>query len=93
MLVLRKTYEKLSSHFLKNKIFKLDYQAYYEDIKQSAIKSNEISEATHGLRWNFAKKRMFEYAKAGYSYEESLQEVSHEMKHNRSSITEHYLGG
>ena len=34
---------------------------------------------------------MFEYAKAGYSYDDSLQEVSYEMKHNRASITEHYL--
>jgi len=45
------------------------------------------------LRWNFAKRRMLEYAKAGYSYGQSLQEVSYEMKHNRASITEHYLGG
>jgi len=93
VLVSKETYEELLSHFFKNKIFKLDYQAYYEDIKQSAIKSNEISEATHGLRWNFAKRRMFEYAKAGYSYDNSLQNVSYEMKHNRASITEHYLGG
>ena len=93
VLVSKDTYQKLLSHFSKNKIFKINYQAYYEDIKQSAIISKEIPEATHGLRWNFAKRRMFEYAKAGYSYEESLQKVSYEMKHNRLSITEHYLGG
>ena len=46
---------------------------------------------SHGLRWNFAKKRMFEYAQANFSYEESLQQVSSEMKHNRASITEHYI--
>ncbi|MGE4456838.1 MAG: hypothetical protein AB7E13_07865 [Arcobacteraceae bacterium] len=34
---------------------------------------------------------ILEYAKAGYSYAQSLQEVSYEMKHNRASITEHYL--
>jgi hypothetical protein len=34
---------------------------------------------------------MLEYAKANFSYEESLQQVSYEMKHNRASITEHYL--
>jgi len=36
---------------------------------------------------------MFEYAQANYSYQESLLGVSHEMKHNRALITEHYLGG
>ena len=34
---------------------------------------------------------MFEYGKADYSYSDSLQQVSYEMKHNRASITEHYL--
>ncbi|MCT7473613.1 hypothetical protein N5T11_10465, partial [Aliarcobacter cryaerophilus] len=37
------------------------------------------------------KRRMFEYGKADYSYSDSLQQVSYEMKHNRASITEHYL--
>ncbi|MDK2082115.1 hypothetical protein PT512_10890, partial [Aliarcobacter butzleri] len=67
-------------------------QDYYNDIKQAAILSKESLEGSHGLRWNFAKRRMFEYGKAGYSYSDSLQEVSYEMKHNRASITEHYLG-
>ena len=85
------------SQELSNIYSKLDYYnsshipVYYEDLKQSALVSNENSEASHGLRWNFAKRRMFEYAKAGYSYDDSLQEVSYEMKHNRASITEHYL--
>ena len=91
VLVSLETYNTLSSHFSKNKYFKINRQFYYEDIKQAALKSNEIPEASHGLRWNFAKRRMFEYAKAGYSYEDSLQEVSYEMKHNRAVITEHYL--
>ena len=91
VLVSLETYNTLASHFSKNKYFKINRQFYYEDIKQAALKSNETPEASHGLRWNFAKRRMFEYAKVGYSYEESLQEVSHEMKHNRASITEHYL--
>jgi hypothetical protein len=36
---------------------------------------------------------MIEYSRAGYTYEQSLQAVSWEMKHNRANITEHYLGG
>ncbi|MDD2508476.1 MAG: hypothetical protein PHS78_05505 [Aliarcobacter skirrowii] len=91
VLVSLETYDELENYLSQNPKFKINRQAYYEDIKQSAFISNETPEASHGLRWNFAKKRMFEYAKAGYSYAQSLQEVSYEMKHNRASITEHYL--
>jgi hypothetical protein len=91
ILVSVDTYNELQKHFSQNSKFKINRQAYYEDIKQAAILSNEIAEGSHGLRWNFAKRRMFEYAQAGYSYEESLQQVSYEMKHNRASITLHYL--
>ncbi len=91
VLVSIDTYSKLEAHFKEHKTFKINRQAYFNDIKQSALLSNEIPEASHGLRWNFAKRRMFEYAKAGYSYADSLQEVSYEMKHNRASITTHYL--
>ena len=93
VLVLLETYYELQSYLQQCKIFKVNRQAYYEDIKQSAFISNEVAEGSHGLRWNFAKRRMLEYAKAGYSYQDSLQQVSYEMKHNRASISEHYLGG
>jgi len=92
VLVSLETYNTLQSYLSENRLFKINRQAYYEDIKQSTFTCKEISEASHGLRWNFAKRRMFEHAKAGYSYAESLQQVSYEMKHNRASITEHYLG-
>ncbi len=93
VLVSLDTYNKLIDYFASgNKLFKIDRQQYYNDIKQSCIKSNENTEGSHGLRWNFAKRRMYEYAKVGYSYEDSLQQVSYEMKHNRASITMHYLG-
>ena len=81
----------LKSYILEYDKFKINRQKYYNDIKQAAISLNENPEASHGLRWNFAKRRMFEYGKAGYSYEECLQQVSYEMKHNRASITQHYL--
>ena len=92
VLVSIKTYAQLHSYLSQNPLFEINRQVYYEDIKQSTFTCKEISEASHGLRWNFAKRRMFEHAKAGYSYAESLQQVSYEMKHNRASITEHYLG-
>ena len=93
VLVSLKTYAELENYLSLNSKFKINRQDYYNDIKQAAIISKEVSEGSHGLRWNFAKRRMFEYGKADYSYSDSLQEVSYEMKHNRASITEHYLGG
>lgn len=86
------THETLKKYFFKKSIFKIDRQAYMKDIRDTCKKLGIDAEGTHGLRWNFAKRRMFEYAKAGYSYEDSLQQVSYEMKHNRASITMHYLG-
>ena len=91
VLVSIDTYTNLESYILEYDKFKINRQKYYNDIKQAAIASNETQEASHGLRWNFAKRRMFEYGKAGYSYEDCLQQVSYEMKHNRASITQHYL--
>src|SRR5574344_1578217 len=93
VLVLLETYKELENYISINSKFKINRQDYYNDIKQAALISREIAEGSHGLRWNFAKRRMFEYGKADYSYSESLQEVIYEMKHNRASITEHYLGG
>ena len=91
VLVSLDTYTDLESYILEYNKFKINRQKYYNDLKQAAIASNETPEASHGLRWNFAIRRMFEYGKAGYSYEECLQQVSYEMKHNRASITQHYL--
>jgi len=91
VLVSLDTYSQLQTYLSQNITFKINRQAYYDDIKQAALLCKESPEASHGLRWNFAKRRMFEYARAGYNYEQSLQQVSYEMKHNRASITKHYL--
>lgn len=92
VLVSVETYNQLENYISINSKFKINRQDYYNDIKQATFISKEVSEGSHGLRWNFAKRRMFEHGKAGYSYSDSLQQVSYEMKHNRASITEHYLG-
>ena len=93
ILISIKIYKQLQKYIQEYKSFKIKRQQYYEDIKQACILANENPEASHGFRWNFAKNRMFEYSQANYSYQESLLGVSAEMKHNRASITEHYLGG
>lgn len=93
VFIRHETYILLSKHITRHKPFKINRQNYWNDLKQAAILCNETTESSHGLRWNFAIRRMFEYAQAGYSYLDSLKQVSNEMKHNRASITEHYLGG
>lgn len=92
VLVSIATYNCLLQYFKTNKRFKIDRQKYSYDIRNTCERIGITPEGSHGLRWNFAKRRILEYAKAGYSYEQSLQSVSWEMKHNRASITEHYLG-
>lgn len=93
VMVLPDTYRALESHITQHKLFRIDRQAYMYAIRNTCIMLGIEPEGSHGLRWSFAKRRMFEYAQAGYSYAESLQMVSTEMKHHRASITEHYLGG
>ena len=85
------TYNSLENYFFFETVFKINRQKYYNDLKQAAMLSKEDPEASHGLRWNFAQRRMFEYGKAGFKYNDCLQQVSYEMKHNRASITNHYL--
>lgn len=92
VLVSLKIYEQLKKYIEEYGFFKIKRQKYYEDIKQACTLANENPEASHGFRWNFAKNRMFEFAQSNYSYENSLLGVSHEMKHNRAEITDHYLG-
>lgn len=86
------TYAKLCDVMDENGVFKIDRQSYYNDIHQSCYASGVKPEGTHGFRWNFARRRLDEYALAGYGYEACLQAVSSDMKHNRAYITEHYLG-
>ncbi len=93
VFILTKIYKELEEHIAVNGSFKIKRPKYYDDIKQACYLSKEIAEGSHGFRWSFAKNRVIEYAKANYSYEDTLLAVSAEMKHNRAEITEHYLGG
>lgn len=92
ILVSTVTYNRLLQHFETNKRFKIDRQKYSYDIRATCEQMGMIPEGSHALRWNFAQRRMMEYAKAGYTYEQSLQAVSWEIKHNRASITTRYMG-
>ncbi|WP_373033593.1 hypothetical protein [Sulfurovum sp.] len=92
ILVSLNTYDLLTRYLSYTKIFKISKSNYMNDIRQTAKDLSLTANGSHGFRWNFAQRRLFEYAQAGYTYEQSLLLVSSEMKHNRASITEHYLG-
>lgn len=92
VLIDLKTYSWLEYYFLSNKQFKLKYQSYADDIRNTCIKLNIKPEGSHGFRWTFAQNRIRAYQDKGYSYNQALQGVSWEMKHYRASISEHYLG-
>jgi integrase len=94
ILVHKDTYSMLLDYFFQNnvKIFKIDYQSYIDDIRNTCERLGIESKGSHGFRWTFAQNRVREYQKNGYNYEQALQGVSWEMKHFRASITEHYLG-
>ena len=94
VLVSSEIYTALENYFTLNQesTFKISYQNYSDDIKNTCQYLNMHPHGSHGFRWTFAQNRVREYQKNGYSYEQSLQGTSWEMKHFRASITEHYLG-
>lgn len=92
LLVKEATYKKLKDHLFQHDCFLLNVNHYRTALKKAALQTKQRYEGTHGLRWNFARERFFNIqAIGGLTYEQALQQVSWEMKHERASITEHYL--
>jgi len=85
------TYRELERYITYYGRFHSPYKHYVDDIRETAHLLGLVSEGTHGLRWNFAQRRIREHQKFGRTYDEALQYVSIEMKHHRASISEHYL--
>lgn len=92
ILVNIETYQHIEAIIKSDGKFKINYKAYTEEIRNVCKKHGVSCESSHGFRWTYAQRRVREYQKRGYSYEEALQGVSWEMKHFRRSVTEHYLG-
>lgn len=92
ILVWVDTYRQIEEIIAKEGRFKINYKSYADEIRKTCLLLNIPCHSTHGFRWTFAQRRIREYQRAGYSYEEALQAVSYEMKHYRLSISEHYLG-
>ncbi len=91
VLVDLETYHWLEKYFQNAQQFRLNYQAYADDLRNTCKKLGIKPEGTHGFRWTFAQNRIRAYQDKGYAYEQALQGVSWEMKHYRASISEHYL--
>lgn len=87
-----KTYNELekSINGEKNKTFSFSISSYRKTLKEVFGKEYQGS-GTHGLRWNFAQDRFKELQNFGQTYNQSLQQVSNELFHQRADITEHYL--
>lgn len=86
------TYAKLDTYIIMAGEFRIEYRKYIAAILNACRILNIKGEGTHGFRWSFAQNRMLEYTKAGYSYHDSLQLISYEMKHERPDITTRYTG-
>jgi len=93
LLVSVNTYQLLKAYLLKHETFLIVPDKYREALKEAAKITQQKYHGTHGLRWNYAKERLFKIQViGGLTYEQALQEVSWAMKHERASISEHYLG-
>ena len=89
------TYVYLEEYMNENNtdIFRINYQDYAKDIRNTCLRLGITPQGSHGFRWTFAQNRVRTYQDHGCTYEQALQGVSWEMKHERANITEHYLGG
>lgn len=86
------TYGKLEKYLILYKVFKIDMNQYRKALMNASKHTYQEYNGSHGLRWNFAKERFQNLQiMSNFTYEQALQQVSWEMKHERASITEHYL--
>lgn len=86
------TYHSLETFLQNHRVFEINDCAYRRALINAAQATHQAYNGSHGLRWNFAQRRFKELQIQGnLSYEQALQQVSWEMKHERAEITEHYL--
>lgn len=85
-------YENLQMFLERDGVFEITAATYRKALMNAAQKTKQTYNGSHGLRWNFAQRRFQELQILGnLTYEQALQQVSWEMKHERAEITEHYL--
>lgn len=86
------TYQRLAEHITNHGNLKVDPDGYRNGLKEACEKSGQDYHGSHGLRWNFAQDRFSEAIANGLTHEQALGLVSHELGHERISITNLYLG-
>lgn len=65
---------------------------YRAAVASAAEKAGETERGTHSFRWNYAQSQYIEkQIERGKPESQAKLEVSHELGHNRESITDHYL--
>ncbi len=87
------TYSSLEKHVREHGRLQSSQETVRNVIRAAANATGQeyAGHGAHGLRWNFAAARMEELQGHGMSRDEALAQVSQEMCHNRSEITEHYV--
>jgi integrase len=92
ILVSENVYDYLVSYIQNYGMYKVDKDLYRRLLRKASVQTNQLYSGSHGLRWNFARRRMKECQLHDLSFDASLLQVSQEMGHQRASITKHYLG-
>lgn len=85
------TWRELKAHIDRHGEFKIDHDDYRSSLKLAAHESSQQYNGSHGLRWNYAQRRMQELAAQKVDHYVALATVSKEMGHERPDITQHYL--
>ncbi|KPA15731.1 Integrase, catalytic core, phage domain protein [Candidatus Magnetomorum sp. HK-1] len=91
IFVTPETYQRLENYIKEHGEYVLDKSSYYISLNDAAKETNQTYNASHGLRWSFAREEFQKFMETGRTYEETLILVSDEMGHVRGDITEHYL--
>jgi integrase len=86
-----KTWRELQTWIEKNGQFQIDHDDYRASLELAAAETGQSYNGSHGLRWNYAQRRMQELTAQGEGYYVCLAKVSKEMGHERPDITQHYL--
>ncbi|WP_428739843.1 tyrosine-type recombinase/integrase [Sulfurimonas sp.] len=88
--ITKELYKAIEKEVFLHGSYNQTYNNYIKDLKNAVEKQGEKWNSTHGLRYNYAQRRMEELTpKIGY--EKALQKVSFELGHHRTEITKHYL--
>ena len=72
--------------------FVFSKSGYRASVASAAKRAGETERGTHSFRWNYAQKEYIDkQISLGKPESQAKLEVSHELGHNRESITDHYL--